>query len=207
MKKVSIIPRGIAALGYTQQVPTEDRYVLRKSELLDRLDVLLGGRVAEEIVFGDVSTGAENDLERATEMARHMVARYGMSERIGLATFGDADSRGLPPVVWQPGGERWSESTATRIDDEIQRLLAEAHDRVSRTLKERRDALERIAQYLLKHEVVDHEMLVRLVNDEPLLDDSAAGGGAAKRGRDDSGAPKLATQAGPANKADHSVPQ
>lgn len=97
VKKVSIIPRGIAALGYTQQVPTEDRYVLRKSELLDRLDVLLGGRVAEEIVFGDVSTGAENDLERATEMARHMVARYGMSERIGLATFGDADTRGCRP--------------------------------------------------------------------------------------------------------------
>ncbi|MDN7675125.1 ATP-dependent zinc metalloprotease FtsH [Burkholderia oklahomensis] len=212
VKKVSIIPRGIAALGYTQQVPTEDRYVLRKSELLDRLDVLLGGRVAEEIVFGDVSTGAENDLERATEMARHMVARYGMSERIGLATFGDADSRGLPPVVWQPGGERCSESTATRIDDEIQRLLAEAHDRVSRTLKERRGALERIAQYLLKHEVVDHEMLVRLVNDEPLLEGETAkkggkgeqGGSAAKRGDDDPDPPTLPAGA---DKADHSVPQ
>ncbi|WP_248295095.1 ATP-dependent zinc metalloprotease FtsH, partial [Paraburkholderia sp. UYCP14C] len=97
VKKVSIIPRGVAALGYTQQVPTEDRYLLRQSELLDRLDVLLGGRVAEEIVFGDVSTGAENDLERATAMARHMVARYGMSERIGLATLGEpADPMGLP---------------------------------------------------------------------------------------------------------------
>jgi cell division protease FtsH len=88
VKKVSIIPRGVAALGYTQQVPTEDRYLLRQSELLDRLDVLLGGRVAEELVFGDVSTGAENDLDRATAMARHMVTRYGMSKRIGLATLG-----------------------------------------------------------------------------------------------------------------------
>ncbi|WP_157381439.1 ATP-dependent zinc metalloprotease FtsH, partial [Burkholderia ubonensis] len=89
VKKVSIIPRGVAALGYTQQVPTEDRYVLRKSELLDRLDALLGGRVAEELVFGDVSTGAQNDLERATAMVRHMIMQYGMSERIGLATFDD----------------------------------------------------------------------------------------------------------------------
>lgn len=80
VKKVSIIPRGVAALGYTQQVPAEDRYVLRESELLDRLDALLGGRVAEELVFGDVSTGAANDLDRASALARHMVTRCGMSE-------------------------------------------------------------------------------------------------------------------------------
>jgi cell division protease FtsH len=85
--KVSIIPRGIAALGYTQQLPTEDRYLLKKAELLDRLDVLLGGRVAEELVFGDVSTGAQDDLQRATDLVRHMITRYGMSERLGLATF------------------------------------------------------------------------------------------------------------------------
>jgi cell division protease FtsH len=85
--KVSIIPRGIAALGYTQQLPTEDRYLLKKAELLDRLDVLLGGRVAEELVFGDVSTGAQDDLQRATDLVRHMIIRYGMSERLGLATF------------------------------------------------------------------------------------------------------------------------
>ncbi|KJR91440.1 ATP-dependent zinc metalloprotease FtsH [Burkholderia pseudomallei] len=218
VKKVSIIPRGIAALGYTQQVPTEDRYVLRKSELLDRLDVLLGGRVAEEIVFGDVSTGAENDLERATEMARHMVARYGMSERIGLATFGDADTQGLSPLVWQRGGERCSESTATRIEDEIQRLLAEAHDRVSRTLKERRGALERIAGYLLEHEVVDHDKLVRLVNDEPTPEPGARdpGGDAAKRSGigaapakppAEVGSAELRDPARKADNADHSVPQ
>ncbi|CAM2195099.1 ATP-dependent zinc metalloprotease FtsH [Paraburkholderia sp. A1RI_3L] len=166
VKKVSIIPRGVAALGYTQQVPTEDRYVLRRSELLDRLDALLGGRVAEEIAFGDVSTGAENDLERATAMARHMVARYGMSERIGLATFGDAD--GNAPFPFAPGasGERCSESTAQLIDEEVRRLLAESHERVMRTLMARRDALERIAQRLLEQEVLDHETLLRLIAGE-----------------------------------------
>ena len=104
VKKVSIIPRGIAALGYTQQVPTEDRYVLRKSELLDRLDVLLGGRVAEEIAFGDVSTGAQNDLERATALARHMVMQYGMSEKLGLAPLDDATPQGGSPRRGARGG-------------------------------------------------------------------------------------------------------
>jgi cell division protease FtsH len=85
--KISMIPRGVAALGYTQQQPTEDRYLMTRAELLDRLDVLLGGRVAEELIFGDISTGAQDDLQRATDMARHMVARYGMSDALGLATF------------------------------------------------------------------------------------------------------------------------
>src|SRR5207237_5260705 len=85
--KRSVIPRGVAALGYTQQQPTEDRYLMTRAELLDRLDVLLGGRTAEEIIFGDVSTGAQDDLQRATDLVRHMITRYGMSEALGLATF------------------------------------------------------------------------------------------------------------------------
>ncbi|GLU33768.1 ATP-dependent zinc metalloprotease FtsH [Trinickia caryophylli] len=159
VKKVSIIPRGVAALGYTQQVPTEDRYVLRKSELLDRLDVLLGGRVAEEIVFGDVSTGAENDLDRATAMARHMVERCGMSERLGLATV---NSMGAA-LANAADGTRYSESTAQLIDEEVRRILGEAHERVMQTLVERRAPLERIALQLLEHEVLDHDTLMRLI--------------------------------------------
>ncbi len=85
--KVSVIPRGVAALGYTQQLPVEDRYLMTRAELADRLDVLLGGRVAEEVIFGDVSTGASDDLRRATDIARHMITQYGMSETLGLATF------------------------------------------------------------------------------------------------------------------------
>ena len=87
VNKISIISRGIAALGYTQQRPTEDRYLMTRAELLDRLAVLLGGRVAEELVFGEVSTGAQNDLQRATDIARSMVTEYGMSDRLGLATY------------------------------------------------------------------------------------------------------------------------
>ncbi|MCU9958444.1 ATP-dependent zinc metalloprotease FtsH [Burkholderia sp. BKH01] len=163
VKKVSIIPRGIAALGYTQQVPTEDRYVLRRSELLDRLDVLLGGRVAEEIAFGDVSTGAQNDLERATALARHMVMQYGMSDKIGLSTFDDAASQGRMPGAWTPGDGRCSEHTAQLIDEEVRALLEGSHERVAATLGEHREALERIARCLLLHESIDHDMLVALI--------------------------------------------
>ena len=175
--KVSIIPRGVAALGYTQQVPTEDRYVLRESELLDRLDVLLGGRVAEELVFGDVSTGAENDLERATEMARHMAARYGMSERIGLATVGE--TREPSPTAWLGTGVRTvSDSTARIVDEEVRRLLAESHDRVRATLLDRVETLKRLAARLLEREVLDEAQLRALLEPakepEPVTTPSAS---------------------------------
>ena len=180
VKKVSIIPRGVAALGYTQQVPTEDRYVLRRSELLDRLDALLGGRVSEELVFGDASTGAENDLERATTMAWHMVARYGMSERIGLANC--ADDGGMPPSLAGANGPGRGEHTAQRIDDEVRRLLSESHERVARTLAERRDALDRIAKRLLEREVLGHDELVALIAGAPAQDDAARASGQAAPG-------------------------
>jgi len=157
--KVSIIPRGIAALGYTQQSPTEDRYLMRRSELLDRLDVLLAGRVAEQLVFEDVSTGAENDLQRATDMARHMVTHYGMSEALGLATY---DARPAPlflngPMLPEP--RTFCERTAEAIDGEVRRLLDEARERVAQTLRANRETLEALAALLLEKEVVDRAML------------------------------------------------
>jgi len=161
VKKVSMIPRGVAALGYTQQVPTEDRYVLRRSELLDRLDVLIGGRVSEELVFGDVSTGAENDLERATAMAWHMVARYGMSERLGLANC--ADDGAASRMAMGAEGPHPAARTAQLVDDEVRRLLNEAHERVTRTLAEQREALDRIAKRLLEREVIEHGELLALI--------------------------------------------
>ncbi|VWD27437.1 ATP-dependent zinc metalloprotease FtsH [Burkholderia contaminans] len=187
VKKVSIIPRGVAALGYTQQVPTEDRYVLRRSELLDRIDALLGGRAAEELVFGDVSTGAQNDLERATAMARHMVMQYGMSEKIGLVTFDDGDTRTGMPGVWHAGDGRCSEHTARMIDDEVHTLLTDAHARVAATLGERRDALERIARRLLQCEVLERDALQALIDGRaeppaattPAPDDAAGARGGA----------------------------
>ncbi len=117
VNKISIIPRGIAALGYTQQLPTEDRYLMTRDELLNRLYVLLGGRVAEEIVFGDVSTGAQNDLQRATDIARSMVTEYGMSSRLGLVTYG-RDRRPMFLDITGSGRDKeYSERTAQEIDE------------------------------------------------------------------------------------------
>jgi cell division protease FtsH len=157
--KVSIIPRGIGALGYTQQSPTEDRYLLRRSELLDRLDVLLGGRVAEELVFNDISTGAANDLQRATDMARHMVTQYGMSEALGLATWEASPRAAFLGLPGAPEQRDCSERTAEAIDAEVRRLLEESRVRVRATLTEHRPRLEALAQLLLEKETVDRGML------------------------------------------------
>jgi cell division protease FtsH len=159
--KISIIPRGIAALGYTQQQPTEDRYLLRKSELLDRIDVLLAGRVAEEIVFGDISTGAQNDLQRATDIARSMVTHYGMSAELGLATF--EEPRAAPFMPLPQTTRSYSERTAQAVDEEVRKILAEAHERVLATLESCRDVLDAIAKKLLGQEVIDRAALLLLL--------------------------------------------
>ena len=161
--KISIIPRGVAALGYTQQQPTEDRYLMRRTELLDRLDVLLGGRVAEELIFGDVSTGAQDDLQRATDLVRHMIARYGMSETMGLATF-EEPREALFLQVAGGGRREYSEETGRLIDEELRKILEASHARVHHTLGERRPVLEALAKLLIEKEVVDREALVRLLS-------------------------------------------
>jgi cell division protease FtsH len=160
--KISIIPRGVAALGYTQQLPTEDRYLLKRSELLDRLDVLLGGRTAEELVFGDASTGAQNDLQTATELARHMVTQYGMSEQLGLATFEEIRAPYLNPAG-QAERKAYSERTAETIDAEVRTLLGDAHARVMQTLQQQRAVLERLARMLLEQETIDRSALDALL--------------------------------------------
>ena len=159
--KISIIPRGIAALGYTQQQPTEDRYLMMRAELLDRLDVLLGGRVAEEIIFNDVSTGAQDDLRRATDIVRHMVAEYGMSSALGLATL---DVR-QPAFLQIPNGgdHLYSDETSRLIDEEIRTMLNAAHDRARETLLAKRRTLEALAALLIEKEVVDREALNQLL--------------------------------------------
>jgi cell division protease FtsH len=159
--KVTIIPRGIAALGYTQQQPTEDRYLLKYGELLDRLDVLLGGRGAEKLIFGELSTGAQNDLQRATDLARQMITRYGMSDSLGPATLESARSTFLP----EAGIARndYSEQTAQAVDQEVRRLLAASESRVSDTLKQRNAALEALAGALLERESVDRQQLTAIL--------------------------------------------
>ncbi len=152
--KISIIPRGIAALGYTQQVPTEERYLLTRSELLARIYVSLGGRTAEEMAFGDVSTGAQNDLQRATEIARTMVTQFGMSEKLGLVALEGPRTPLFLPVPTYPSKE-YGEGTADLIDGEIKKILVEAHLRVKEILTSHRTALEGLAKLLLEKEVVE----------------------------------------------------
>ncbi len=167
--KVTIIPRGVAALGMTYQRPTEDRFLITRSELEDRIAVLLGGRVAEELVYGEVSTGAHNDLERATELARLMVMKYGMSERVGLATFGES-----APLFLKGGGLPWgtereySEETARLIDAEVRDILDRAHDRVRSILTAKKATLVAAAQELKRLETLEGERLRRALAGEPV---------------------------------------
>lgn len=164
--KISIIPRGIAALGYTQQQPTEDRYLMTRSELLDRIAVLLGGRVAEELVFGEMSTGAQSDLQRATDIARAMVTEYGMSDRLGLVTYERERRPIFLPESFTPT-KTYSEAKAAEIDEEISRVMEEAHRRVKQILSERRETLDTLAKLLLEKEIVQGEELRRLLGKSP----------------------------------------
>ncbi len=164
--KVTIIPRGIAALGMTYQLPTEDRFLLTRSELEDRIAVLLGGRVAEELVYGEVSTGAHNDLERATGLARMMVTRYGMSDRLGLVAYGERESLFLKGTGF--GSERdYSDATARTIDEEVRAILDRTHDRVRGVLTTKKAVLVAAAAELKRVETLEGEPLKRLLAGEP----------------------------------------
>jgi cell division protease FtsH len=173
--KVSIIPRGVAALGITYQLPTEDRYILRRTELEDRIAVMLGGHAAEELVYGELSTGAHNDLERATGLARAMVMRYGMSERLGPLTFG---GDGGPSFLrrngagWEPSEREYSEDTARAIDEEVRRIIDVTYERVRAILGSKKDVLLRAAEVLKVRETLEGEELRRILAGEPLPADA-----------------------------------
>jgi len=160
--KISIIPRGVAALGYTQQQPTEDRYLMTRSELLDRLAVLLGGRVAEELAFGEISTGAQNDLQRATDIARTMVTEYGMSDRLGLVTYERPRQPMFLPESFTPS-KTYGEEKADQIDEEITRIIEEAHQRVRGILSAHRNVLDDLAHLLSQKEIVQGEELRKML--------------------------------------------
>jgi cell division protease FtsH len=162
--KISIIPRGISALGYTQQQPTEDRYLMTRPELLDRLAVLLGGRVAEEVVFKESSTGAQNDLQRATDIARSMVAEYGMSDRLGLVAFERPRQPMFLPQGFSPS-KTYSEEKAGQIDEEVARVIEEAHQRVRKILSERLKILNDLAHLLFKEEIIQGDELRKMLSE------------------------------------------
>jgi cell division protease FtsH len=156
--RVTIIPRSIGALGVTLQLPTEDRYLVTREDLLDRICVMFGGRVAEELVCGDISTGAHDDLARATETARQMVTRLGMSERLGAMTFGRQQSFRF--LDGQGMEERnYSEETARTIDAEIRAILEGQHRRATEILTREREVLERLTRRLIEVETLDRAEL------------------------------------------------
>jgi cell division protease FtsH len=151
--KISIIPRGRAALGYTLQMPTEDRYLLTVEELLDQIAVMLAGRAAERVVFGTISTGASDDLQRATELARRMTTEFGMSEQLGSVRYAGQQLQYLGGRV--EDNSQLSPHTRELIDAEVKRIITEQIERAQALLQEHRSALETLAHNLLQQETLD----------------------------------------------------
>ena len=140
--KISIVQRGFGALGYTMQLPLEDRYLMQRRDLLNQLAVLLGGRTAEEIALGEISTGAQNDLQRATDIARAMVTEWGMSDALGAINYDGHKRSQFLDIPLGPERGAYAEDTARLIDAEVKRIMTDAHDEARRILGEKRDMLE-----------------------------------------------------------------
>ncbi len=158
VQKITIVPRGIAALGYTMQLPTEDRYLLSKTELLNKIAILLGGRAAELTVFNEISTGAHNDLAKATDIARSMVIEYGMSERLGQVYLkGDPTAQFLQPGLH--AAAEYSNETSHMIDEEVRKIIDEQYQVALDILKERKDTLEKAVKILLDKEKISGDEL------------------------------------------------
>ncbi|MHB8109673.1 MAG: ATP-dependent zinc metalloprotease FtsH [Syntrophorhabdaceae bacterium] len=162
--KISIIPRGISALGYTMQLPTEDRYLMTRTELIDRMCVLLGGRIAEEIIFNEISTGAQNDLARATDIAKSMVKQYGMSEKLGHMTF-EQERKPLFLDIPGSGTKEYSEETAREIDTEVRAIIEHSYTKVKGTLGSKQDVLVLVAKKLLEKESIEGDDLRTMLKD------------------------------------------
>jgi cell division protease FtsH len=168
--KISIVPRGIGALGFTMQLPTEDRYLMSRRELLEKIDVLLGGRAAEEVIFGEITTGAQNDLQRATEIARSMVALYGMTANLGHVSYQNVPSPFMQPQGLFPQREI-SEETARLIDEEVRNIMDSRMEGVESLLRQHEDLLHKIAERLLEKETLDGDEFRELAD---LEDDVSA---------------------------------
>ena len=161
--KISIVARGFGALGYTMQLPTEDRYLMQKQDLMNQMAVLLGGRSAEEEALGEISTGAQNDLQRASDLARSMVTEWGMSDRMGVVHFEPTRRNRFLDVPLPAERGPYSEDTAQLIDAEVKQLITHAHQEARRILREQRELLERVTRRLLEQEVMEGEELRAMI--------------------------------------------
>jgi cell division protease FtsH len=164
VQKISIIPRGIAALGYTMQTPTEDRFLMSKTELLNKIATLLGGRAAEEIVFEDISTGAHNDLARATDIARSMVKEYGMSPKVGQVYFA-REKRNQFLNIPMEGAAEYSEATAELIDSEVREIVNQQYTKALEILRQKREFLNKGAALLLEKEKIEGTEIKALMDE------------------------------------------
>ena len=164
VKKISIIPRGVAALGYTLQLPTEDRYMMTREELTDRISVLLGGRIAEEIIFDEMSTGAQNDIEKASDIARRMVKYYGMSDKLGIVTFEPENKSAF--MGWGMGSNKdYSEETARDIDIEVKKIIDDTYAKTREMLEKQKPMLIKLSKILMEKEVIEEEELKKILSD------------------------------------------
>lgn len=170
--QVSIIPRGMAG-GYTMSLPEHDRSFRSKTQMEEEIIVLLGGRVAEKIVLDEISTGASNDIERATDLARSMITRYGFSEKLGPIVYGHDNSEVFLGRDYSQG-RNYSENVAAEIDGEIRELIDTSYENAKQILLSHRDQLDKVAHYLMEHEKIDGEDFYKLMNGEPLDDNTAA---------------------------------
>jgi len=157
--KISIVQRGFGALGFTMQLPLEDRYLMTRTDLLSQLAVLLGGRSAEEIAFGEISTGAQNDLQRATDIARAMVTEFGMSDALGAVSYNGHKHGAFLDMPFGPERGNYAEETAVKIDNEVTRIMTEAHDAAREILRKWRPTLDQLSARLLEKEVVEADEL------------------------------------------------
>ena len=159
VQKITIVPRTMGALGYTMQMPEEERYLMSSDEILDELAVLLAGRVAEEIIFNTKTTGAANDIERANDLARAMIAQYGMSEKFGMAALEKTQSKYLDGR----NVSNCSEETKTQLDNEIIKVLKDAHDKAEKMLRDNIDALHKISEFLIEKETITGEQFMSIL--------------------------------------------
>jgi cell division protease FtsH len=165
--KISIVQRGFGALGYTMQLPLEDRYLMQRKDLLNQLTVLLGGRTAEEIALGEISTGAQNDLLRATDISRAMVTEWGMSDALGAINYDGHKRSKFLDIPIGPERGAYAEDTAKLIDAEVKRIMTDVHVEARRILSEKRDQLERVTRRLLEVEVMEGDELRRILGVAP----------------------------------------
>jgi cell division protease FtsH len=162
------VQRGFGALGYTMQLPLEDRYLMQRKDLQNQLAVLLGGRTAEEIALGEISTGAQNDLQRATDIARAMVTEWGMSDALGAINYDGHKRSKFLDIPIGPERGAYAEDTARIIDAEVKRIMTDAHSEARRILTEHREQLETVTRRLLDQEVMEGEQLRSMLGIPPL---------------------------------------